>query len=311
MQIIENWTDQDRRDYGKVIQTKPHRLQEFGLFTDTALADLLDRHPSELIDVCTMLDDPGFPDKHCTVDFRGFSGRDIIKAVKAGHIWINICEAMSRDRAYKALMAQTFAELEQCAGRDRLRRNCRGGILISSPSAKIPYHCDPTMTLLWHMRSQKRVFVYPSTKEFLPDEAYEAIVLGERDQDVPYSENFEASAKVYDLPDNTLVAWPHTSPHRVENQGFCVSMVMEFSSKTSAFHNSVMYTNGLLRRRFGMQPSWESAGSLEKFVKSAAGHILRRMGVYQPHIRKDYVHYALDPAAKNYLRSVAKFVINF
>ncbi len=311
MAIIENWTDQDRQDYGQKIQTKTHHLQDSGLFTDDALTTLLDRHPSEKIDVCTMTTDPNFPDKHCTVDFRGFSGVDIIEAVKAGHIWVNIREAMSYDPAYKPLMAETFKELERCTGRDKLRRNCRGGILISSPTAKVPYHCDPTMTLLWHIRGRKRVFVYPATEVFLPDEAYEAVVLGEYDQDVPYSPEFEASAQVFDLLDNTLVAWPHTSPHRVENQTYCVSMVMEFSSTASAFRNSVMYTNGLLRRQFGLSPSWAKAGTFERFIKSAIGHTLRRLGAHKTNVRKDYVQFKLDKSAKNYLRPVPLFQRNF
>lgn len=286
-------------------------MAESGLFTDAALADLLDRHPTDKIDVCAMSDDPMFPDKHCTVDFRGFSGTQLIEATKSGSIWVNVREAMNVDKAYKALLDETYKELERCTGRDRLRRNCRGGILISSPSAKVPYHCDPTMTLLWHIRGRKRVFVYPPTAEFLPDEAYEAIVLGEQDQDVPYKTEFESSAQIFDLPDNTLVAWPHTSPHRVENQGYCISMVMEFSSKTSAFRNSVMYTNGLLRRKFGRSPSWENAGKMEKFVKSIAGHLLRRSGAHEKFVRRDLVHFALDPNAENFLRPVSPFQRSF
>lgn len=311
MDIIKNWMPRDRREYGKTIQTFEHTLAESGLFTDDALAELIDRYPTDKIDVCTMSDDPLYPHKHCTVDFRGFSGAQIIEAAKTGDIWINIREAMNLDPAYKDLLDATYLELEKCTGRDRLRRNCRGGILISSPSAKVPYHCDPTMTLLWHIRGRKRVFVYPATSKFLPDKAYEAIVLGEQDQDVPYKSEFENSAQVFDLADNTLVAWPHTSPHRVENQGYCISMVMEFSSKTSAFRNSVMYTNGLLRRRYGRTPSWENAGFFEKSVKSIIGHGLRKFGAHEQFIRQDNVRYALDPKAKNCLKSVPEFPRTF
>ncbi|WP_371395694.1 hypothetical protein [Fretibacter rubidus] len=311
MSIITDWTEQDRKDYGKVIQAKTHRLADSGLFTDEALAALLDRHPTDKIDVCTMTDDPLFPAKHCTVDFRGFSGAELIEAAKAGRVWINVREAMSYDAAYIPLMEDTYADLERCTGRDRLRRNCRGGILISSPTAKVPYHCDPTMTLLWHIRGKKRVFVYPPTEEFLPDTAYEAVVLGEKDQDIPYSPAFEDAAMVYDLPENTLVAWPHTSPHRVENQSFCISMVMEFTSKTSAYRNSVMYTNGLLRRHFGMNPSWHRSGPIERGIKSVTGHVLRKLGAHKVHVREDYVHYALDKAAPNFLRPINKTLRNF
>lgn len=311
MSIIENWTAQDSKDYGHKIQTFTHNLQASGLFTDEALAALLDRHPSEKIDVCTMTQDPNFPHKHATVDFRGLSGVELVEAAKAGHIWVNIREAMTYDEVYKPLMAETYKDLERCTGKDRLRRNCRGGILISSPSAKVPYHCDPTMTLLWHIRGRKRVFVYPTEEQFLPDSAYEAVVLGERDQDIPYKSEFEEAAQVFDLPDNTLVAWPHTSPHRVENQGYCISMVMEFSSKKSALRNSVMYTNGLLRRRLGRNPNWRSAGAVEKFAKSIAGHVLRRLGAHKVEKRTDFVHFKLDPNFTRGLKPVPKFVRDF
>lgn len=311
MSIIKNWTATDRADYGHKIQTFEHGLAESGLFSDEALAALLDRHPTDKIDVCAISDDPDYPHKHVTVDFRGFSGAELIAAAKAGSVWINVREAMSADPAYMPLMEATYKDLERCTGRDRLRRNCRGGILISSPTAKVPYHCDPTMTLLWHIRGKKRVFVYPATEEFLSDEAYEAVVLGEKDQDIPYRAEFEDAANVYDLPENTLVAWPHTSPHRVENQTFCISMVMEFSSKSSAYRNSVMYTNGLLRRRFGMNPRWAGSGPVERFAKSIAGHILRRLGAHTHHVREDYVHYKLDKTGANYLTPIAQTLRNF
>ena len=311
MSIIQDWSEQDKQNYGKVIQAKPHNLAESGLFTDEALAALLDRHPNEKIDVCTIGHDSNASLKHYTVDFRGYSGRELIKAVKKGSIWINIREAMTYDEAYKPLMDKTYKDLERCTGKDRLRRNCRGGILISSPSAKVPYHCDPTMTLLWHIRGKKRVWVYPTSSEFLPEEAYEAVVLGEEDQDIPYNPEFDKDAAVYDLPENTLVAWPHTSPHRVENQTYCISMVMEFTSKTSAYRNSVMYTNGLLRRHFGRNPSWEHSGAFERGIKSVLGHILRRLGAHKAHIRHDFVYFALDRSSPNYLSPINKTLRNF
>ena len=311
MPIIQGWTDEHRHEYGRKIQTVKHGLADSGLFSDEALADLLDRHPVEKIDVCANLDDPNYPNKHGTVDFRGFSGAALIDAVKNGRIWINVREAMTYDAVYQPLMRDTFKDLERCTGKDRLRRNCRGGILISSPAAKVPYHCDPTTTLLWHIRGKKRVYVYPATQDYLPDEAYEAIVLGEQDQDLPYYSHFENGASIYDLPEGTLVTWPHTSPHRVENQSYCISMVMEFSSKVSAYRNSVMYTNGLLRRHLGLTPNWESSGPAERFVKSIAGHALRRLGAHKVHIREDNVMFKLDKSAKDYLRPIAAVQRNF
>lgn len=311
MTILTRWSDEERARYGAEIQTFPHRLGASGLFSDEALAALLDRHPSHLIDVCTMTDDPDFPDRHCTVDPAGATGAEMVEIAKSGAIWINIREAMNEDPAYRPLMDAAYAELESNTGQTARKRNRRGGILISSPAAKVPYHCDPTQTLLWHVRGRKRVYVYPTSEAFLPDEAYEAIVLGERDQDVPFKSTFDEQAQVFDLPDDTLVCWPHTSPHRVVNQGFCVSMVMECTTRDSAMRNGVMYFNGLMRRHLGAQPRWSGSGTFERLFKAYAGHALRKLGAHRAHVRDDYVRFRLDPGQPSMLSPVPAYIRNF
>lgn len=60
MNITQDWREQDRRYYGKVTQAKSDSFAESRLFTDNALAALLNRHLVEKIDVCTMGHDPNF-----------------------------------------------------------------------------------------------------------------------------------------------------------------------------------------------------------------------------------------------------------
>jgi hypothetical protein len=311
MRIMDEWSAFQSKQYGSHIQTFRHYLRETGLFEDDALAALLDRHPTELIDVCTMTHHPDFPDRHSTVDFRGCSGADLITLAKEGRLWINVREAMSRDPEYMAVMDRTYAELAENSGEHRIRHNCRGGILISSPTAKVPYHCDPTVTLLWHIRGQKRVFVYPTTETFRPEHAYEAILLGEEDQDLPYQPEFEKEAKVFDLEPGTLVSWPHTSPHRVENQTFCISMVMEFSTYASSNRNACMYVNGLMRRRLGQGPSYEASHLIERALKIPAGHALRRLGAHKDFIRQDWVRFKLDGETDEALRAIEPVLRDF
>ncbi|WP_298917430.1 hypothetical protein [uncultured Algimonas sp.] len=311
MNILGHWSDRDRQDYGSRVQTFPHTLAASGLFSDDALATLLDRHPRHLIDVCTMMYDPEFPDRHCTVDPGQTTGSDLVEIAKSGAIWINIREAMNLDPAYSPLLDRCYSDLCERTGQKVRQYNRRGGILISSPAAKVPYHCDPTQTLLWHVRGHKRVFVYPRTEAFLPDEAYEAIVLGERDQDVPYRPEYDQAAQVFDLPDDTLVCWPHTSPHRVENQGYCISMVMECTTRESAVRNGAMYFNGLVRRHLGGSPSWAGAGRASRYTRAICGHALRKLGAHRAHIRDDFVRFRLDPGKPSILAPVPAYIRNF
>ncbi len=309
MELLENWSGEARKKYGKDILINKHRLAETGLFTDEALIRLLDKHPSHLIDFQYVEEDPDYPDRQVTIDFSGADGATMMKVVKTNaRVWINVREAMNTHPEYKEVYDQLLDELEAKTGKDKARRNCRGGILISSPTAATPYHSDPTTTLLWHIRGHKQAWVYPRTPEFIKDVDYENIVIGEMDEDMPFSYEMDKGALVgpADLMGGELVSWPHPSPHRVENRTFCVSMVMEFSTPESAFRNSVSMTNAWLRRRFRMNPSWYGASVPEKAVKAVMGRILAKFGTRQKFRRKDWVRYKLDMNVDGFIRAVSK-----
>ncbi len=308
MELINNWSDENRQNYGKQVMSVQHSMNDTGLFTDEALCKMLDQHPQHLIDVLAVPKGhqyQDYQDQQLTVDFRGSDGETLVRAAQAGDIWINVREVMNRQPAYKEILEQLHAELEDKAGKNKDRRNCRGGILISSPTARTPYHSDPTMTHLWHISGHKRAYVYPVSQEFLPDESFEAIVLGEVAEDVPYDPHYDESAIIAELTGGEMISWPHRSPHRVENVTFCVSMVMEFSTRESAFINGGMMTNGILRRKFGMNPSWENASQFERIIKSGAGRLLGKMGAKKAFERADFVKFKLDATTTGFLKAVA------
>ena len=308
MKLIEEWSAEERKNYGKKVMVIQHKLNETELFTDEALAKMLDRHPNHLIDFQHIPDDADYPDQQVTVDFSGADGATMIRAAKSnGKIWINVREVMNRQPEYKKALDQLHLELEQYAGANKDRQNCRGGILISSAKARTPYHADPTMTHLWHIRGHKKAWVYPKTNKFLPDEAYESIILGEIDEDIPWTPELDNGAIIgpADLHGGELVLWPIRSPHRVENVTYCVSMVMEFSTKRSAFTNAGMFANGILRRKFGKSPSWANASAPEKLVKAVVGRFLLKSAGRKNFRRKDMVRFKLDESAEGFVRAVA------
>jgi hypothetical protein len=308
MELITHWSEEDAKDYGKKVMIVEHALNETGLFTDEALADMLDNHPSHLIDFQYVVNEPDYPDRQVTVDFTGADGKTMVAAAKSDlPIWINVREVMNRHPQYREVLDQLHTELEKFTGRNRDRKNCRGGILISSKSARTPYHADPTMTHLWHIRGHKKAWVYPKNPEFLPDEAYESIILGEVDEDIPWTPEMDEGAIVSpaDLHGGELVLWPNRSPHRVENETYCISMVMEFSTKKSAFTNAGMFFNGVMRRKYGLNPSWYNASAPEKIAKAALGRMMSKIGGRKNFRRKDMVRYRLVENTKDFIQAVA------
>jgi len=309
-QIFQDWTDEQTENFRKDIITVRHNLADTGLFTDEALAELLDKHPSQKLDVCTMGNhDLRFPNKFMTGDFRDCDGKTLVDAAKAGAIWINVRQAMNVHPEYKAVLDKMYGAISEITGEPTF--NARGGILISSPVAKVPYHCDQTETILWHIRGKKRIYIYPTTEEFMSDDDYQNIITQDREDDIPYDASMDASARAFDLAEGEMISWSLNAPHRVDNGSFCVSVTTEYSTRESAFKNSVMFTNAVLKQRFGVKSRWASASMPEKYAKSVAGRVLRKVGAYKVPDGEDMVTFKVDPKADNYIGEVEPFVRNF
>lgn len=310
MDIFKNWTDEHTKMFRKDIITVKHRLSETGLFTDEALAELLDKHPSDQLDVCTMSQEHAlYPNKFRTGDFRDCDGKTLIKAAKAGKIWMNVRRAMNVHPEYKAVLDDMYGAIADVTKQPVF--HARGGILISSPAARVPFHCDQTETILWHVRGKKRMYLYPTTEEYLPDHAYQKIITNELEDDVPYKSEMDEGAKVFDLGPDEMIAWRLNAPHRVDNQSYCVSVTTEYTTRESAFKNSVMFTNAVLRQKFGMETRWATASKPEKYVKSIAGRVLRKAGAFDKSANPDMVTFKIDQNAPGYVVDVEPFERSF
>lgn len=52
--------------------------------------------------------------------------------------------------------------------------------------------------MLWHMRGQKKVWVYPRNETFSPQHELEKVVAHERDEDLTYKKEYDKHAKFYE-----------------------------------------------------------------------------------------------------------------
>lgn len=307
--IIPDWTEQHSEKFQNEAFKVGHTLSSTGLFTDEALADLLDRHPKSHLDVCTIGDHPVYEYKFKSGDARDVDGATLIEAVKAGAIWMNLRKAMNMHPEYKVVLDQMYGELSANTGQTSF--NANGGILVSSPTAKVPFHFDATETILWHVRGHKRLYLYPNTKEFLSDEDYESLMFDQSEDYLPYARDMDAAAECFDLYDNEMLTWPLNAPHRVQNKTFCVSVTTEYSSTRSSLKNSAMYTNAILRQKFGMSPVWRPKARVVNTVKAGAGKVFRKVGVLNGLQSADFVSFVVDKNASGYVRDITPFQRDF
>ncbi len=311
MSLIKSWDDAHSKGKKPGVITFDHGLNETGMFSDDALAHLLDTHPTDLVDVRTRSreDHPEFPDMLRTGDFRDVSGKDLIAAAQDGWIWINMRQVMNVHPDYKKLLDDMYEAYADLSGVKVY--NPKGGLLVTSPIARTPYHCDKAEVVLWHIRGQKRIYVYPAEEEFVADKDYEDLLTNPATDDLPYSSDFDQAADIRDLQEGQAITWPLNSPHRVENSTFCVSVTTEFSTRQSALKNAAMIASKTARDKLGRSSYYRDQSVPGRLVRSAFGRVIKKAGMIQTESGADMVSFKIDPKTPGYIVDIPPFERNF
>lgn len=294
--LLEAWSADDKRRYGREIVTFRHRLAETGLFSDQALAKLIDSHPRADLDIMTIQRDPPPGETWLGGDVGDLSGAELIGALKSGRLYLNIRRAMTAHPAYGAVFARLMKAFSQETGKAVLNRG--GSILVSSPRCGIFYHFDVAEAMLWHVRGVKTMYLYPLSEDFLPERAREAVLLRENISDLPYHDEMERAAKAVRLEPGEGVTWPMHMPHRVVNEdALNVSVSIEYSTPRSVLTTGVVYTNGLLRRRAGLDLRADKVPRALSPLWWAASKALRKLAPTPDANRAHPRVFQVDPAA--------------
>lgn len=259
-----------------IVGRATHRLNATGLFTDQALLEIFDSHePSELL-VYRMGDD------HTDLDSFEYGGRgllsaqELLTAVREGRLWLNIIHVNYNHQSFRELVDAMYDELEEtCPGFVATRRNAN--LLVSSPAAKVFFHADAPLNMLWHLRGRKRVWVYPSDERFAPPEWVEKIFSRESDDDLPYDPSFEEYAVAYDLEPGQMLTWPQNTPHRVDNvDGLNVSLTTEHYTPLAMRKRMTFLANRYLRKWFGLRTRSTRIDGAGALARRTAFRIARR-----------------------------------
>jgi len=266
--VLIDWSEDKRAEFRQGVMTARHRLHMAPEFTDLALAALLERHPRDMTDICTMGDDPGDRESWRAGAACNMSGVQLLEAVREGKLWINLREAMNLDPVYKPIFDGLFAQLKRL-NPDYRPLSAYGGILISSPKAQVFYHADVSETLLLHVKGKKRFRIYPPHAPWLSNQSMEQILHKTQTEDIPFDRAWDADAAVLDLTPGSFVSWPLHAPHRVENlEGLNVSITCEVVTRASMMKNAVLHANGALRQ-MGFEPRSASPHGVQALAKLA------------------------------------------
>lgn len=300
--LLDDWTPAQRQAYRREVVAFRNRLDETGLFTDEALAGLIDRHPKGELDVVSMYHDETGKSIWAAGDWSALSGMELLAAVRAGKLWMNIRHPMESDPAYAPVFARLIQEFRQQSG-GHLVLKAQGGILVSSPNAQVSYHCDRTDTMLWHVRGFKTMYVWPTADPFVTELDYERMILKEILENIPYNPEFEAHATAVPMSPGSSVSWPLHGPHRVSNgDSLCVSVTIEYSTLNSTLMNAVFLTNAVLRRRLGLELKSRTTPQALRPLYVLAAQALKPLAPKADAHRANGVQFDVDPGALNCVR---------
>ncbi len=292
------WPDNAKQTFGTEILRADHAFDQSDLFSDDGLAELLDDYPRNELEIWSLKN--GHRPEGQVLRGRAphLSGAEIIDAVKAGNIWLNLRRANDELGALQSMADEAFNSLEAAA--DRKAKNRDVSLLISSPNVDISYHLNIACIALFQLRGRKRLWVYPNDAEFAPPEHVERTVNRSLDDNLPYRREFDTHARLFDLKPGMGLTWPLFAPHRVEN-GNClnVSMSCEFMTTGSAIQSHAVYTNALLRNAFNLSPTTPSGVGPITLAKAALASFHKSTTRQAPQPAKAPVTFELDGSVKN------------
>ncbi|MDQ6526778.1 hypothetical protein RB608_24360 [Nocardioides sp. LHD-245] len=276
------WSFDDIAAFGARPHRARHLLHEQPMFTDDALADLLDRLPRSVVHPYTMGDDPLRLEDWRRGAPTDLPGKELLEIVARGHLWLNLVGIDAHDRDVARQVEQLYGEIRELVpGFSPIRTSAT--LIVSSPSAMVYYHADNQPNLLWHVRGRKRAYVYPRAERFVSDVNLERLVAGETDEELPFDLGYDEHAAVLDLEPGEVAWWPQNSPHRVENVGgMNVSLSTEHWTAASARREHLWAANYYLRNRLGRAPRSTRERGLVPAAKVAAMRLGRRAGVLDP-----------------------------
>lgn len=292
-------TAEQRDAFGRKPQVVAHRLHELSIFGDGSLAALIDSYPRQWLQAFTMGTSPERREDWAPVEVGGLGGAEILDAVRHGRLWLNILNTHKVDARFKQVLDRLYDGLAaQCPGFETLTRS--GTLLISSPGAQVYYHVDGPPNFLWHIRGEKRVYIYPAgDRRLVSQEIMEDVFASAADEEMPYQLAWDRFAVAFDLKPGQGALWPQNSPHRVVNADTLnVSLATNHSTIPSEHRKLVYLANRFFRRRCGLPTRSIEENGVWPRVKTNAYRVCRRLGLDRGARSFDYrAALKIDPAA--------------
>lgn len=294
--ILTDFEPRHAQLWGKHTLRLGHSLSGLDMFSDDALAKLIETMPASHFAITTMASS-GHDNRNWKYCDRGsLSGHEVLDAVRRGRFWINMTSIHEVNPYFATLLERMYEELAvHVPGFESFKH--RLGLLISSPDAQVYYHADVPGQGLWQIRGKKRIWIYPNSEPFLRTEEIERVVRGAQEEEITYEPWYDEHAQVFDLEPGQMLHWPLNGPHRVKNlDSVNVSITTEHWTPELRRHFAMNYGNGMLRAA-GWTPRSRRISGPGFWPKAAMALAWSKSGMQKKTGFKRKVDFRIDPSA--------------
>ncbi|MFK7892078.1 MAG: hypothetical protein AB8B63_14780 [Granulosicoccus sp.] len=305
-----SWSDEEYLNFGKVPQVSRHNYHLLPLFQKDVLIALLEDYPRKHLQAYTMGTDPVCSSDWKQVDIApGTTGVDLWRAVENGRIWLNLVHIEENRREYRELIDSMYVHLGEHCPHLQNPKGTHSALLISSPGAQVYYHLDAEPNMLWHLRGEKDVWLYPAMDpELVPQEYLEDIYAGEIGENLPYRREFDERAVHHQLQPGDAASWPHNGPHRIVNRDMNVSLATSYYTPVVYRRQYVQLANRFILRNLGVRSRSMEEHGLLPAAKRMAYRLINKVRPFKRRERSaSYItDLQLDPEAPLGLRRLSE-----
>ncbi len=136
-----------------------HRLADTGLFTDAALAALIDRLPHAAITVSTLRPDRSPREAWIAGTAGTLTGAALLKAAREHPLRLRLDGAMAGDAELRAVFERMIRDFDAATGLTPLTADA--AIVITSPRLAAPMSLEAGENVTWRVRGGGAFYVYP------------------------------------------------------------------------------------------------------------------------------------------------------
>lgn len=256
----------------------PHNLARHPLFTLEKLAELAERLPANDLEYNRGNLPLGI--EIGDIPANGLSPGDTVRGIETNGSWM-VMKFVEQDAAYRALLAETLAELDPVLARTTgpmLKQEAF--IFVSSPNSVTPLHFDPEHNILLQLRGTKTMTIFPGDdEEIAPPDAHEAFYFGAMHRNLPWKDAYAPRGQRFALHPGDGIHVPLMAPHFVENgPDVSISFSVTWRSAASYRESEARGMNAILRKA-GLHPRTPGRWPARNAAKSLGYRLARRMGI--------------------------------